>query len=425
MTYVTKRRTLRTQPMSGVSYRDRRKIGGVLEEFPWSVTLHDRQVTMSEGHHWPEGRGVRDVGGNFDTVKLTFKTSDTGGVYTTGKRVTAASDLWYVGNCIANITSATGPNPLAFTDPDATDVDLFAWVPQSSPGELMVAGTNFISSTIPTNPTIDGSVALAELYREGIPHILGSSLKETTSFFRTLGSEYLSFEFGWKPFVSDLKSACKAIIESDDTLKQLERDSGRNVRRHRSIPRKTMLSSNWDSNVVFMSNIEGAAFSGPTTYRVSELQTREQSFSGCYTFYYEPKLQSQVSNIATQARLLYGLELSPEVVWNLAPWSWLIDWIANVGPVLSNVSAFSQDGLVLRYGYVMEENFRRVTRVNRRADVPRGTDLPREVRETFSGLRKTRRKATPFGFGLDFAGFSARQWSILGALGITLSPRRL
>jgi hypothetical protein len=134
---------------------------------------------------------------------------------------------------------------------------------------------------------------------------------------------------------------------------------------------------------------------------------------------------SEVSRIATQARLLYGLELSPEVVWNLAPWSWLIDWVAEVGPLMINVSAFSQDGLVLRYGYVMEENFRRVTRINQRANVPRGTDLPREVRETFTGKRLMRRKATPYGFGLDFGGFSARQWSILGALGITLAPRRL
>jgi hypothetical protein len=397
-----------------------------LEQTPWGTTLYDRQVTVSEGHTWPEGRGVRDVGGNFDTVKLTFKSSESSDtVFSTGKRSTAASDLWFVGNCIANVSSATGPNPAAFTDPEATDAQLFDWVPPSSTN-LVTLGTTFIADTLPTSPTVAGAVSLAELYREGLPHIIGSSLKETTSFFRTLGSEYLSFEFGWKPFVSDLKSAAKAIIESDDKLKQLERDSGKNVRRHRSIPRKTITNTVFpESNVVFMSNVEPGAFSGLTTYRVSELQTREQSFSGCYTFYYEPAMQSQVSRIATQARLLYGLELSPEVVWNLAPWSWLIDWVAEVGPLMTNVSAFSQDGLVLRYGYVMEENFRRVTRINQRANVPRGTDLPREVRETFTGKRLMRRKATPYGFGLDFGGFSARQWSILGALGITLAPRRL
>lgn len=426
MAYVTKRRTLRTRTYNGTSYRDRTKVGLEFGEFPFSVTLYDRQVTVSEGHRWPEGRGVRDIGGNFDTVKLTYDSSegpDT--VFSTGKRSTATSDLWYVGNCIANISSATGAAPAAFTNSEAVDADLFNWVPSSS-SNLTTLGTTFISDTLPTNPTVDGAVSLAELYREGLPHIIGSSLKESTSFFRTLGSEYLSFEFGWKPFVSDLKSAAKAIIDSDDILKQMERDSGRNVRRHRSIPRKTITNTVFpESNVVFMSNIEAGAFSGPTTYRVSDLLTREQSFSGCYTFYYEPAMQSQVSRIATQARLLYGLELSPEVVWNLAPWSWLIDWVAEVGPLMNNVSAFSQDGLVLRYGYVMEENFRRVTRTNMRANVPRGTDLPREVRDTFSGKRLMRRKATPYGFGLDFAGFSTRQWSILGALGITLAPRRL
>jgi hypothetical protein len=76
MTYVTKRRTLRSHAYSGINYRDRTKVGLGLEQTPWGTTLYDRQVTVSEGHTWPEGRGVRDVGGNFDTVKLTFKSSE-------------------------------------------------------------------------------------------------------------------------------------------------------------------------------------------------------------------------------------------------------------------------------------------------------------------------------------------------------------
>ncbi len=427
MTYVTRRRTLRTHHRSGVSTRDRTKVGLGIEYFPWDVTFHDRQITTSEGHRWPKGRGVRDVGGNFDTIKLSFRSSDLGGSYYATGIPSATSDFGYNGSCTANVTAALGANPLAFTKPDASDAEILAWVPTSSEGALTALGTSMIANTIPTNPTVDGSVALAELYREGIPSMIGAAfLRDKASFFRSLGSEYLSLEFGWKPLVSDLKSAAKAIIDSDEILKQLARDSGKNVRRRRSLQRQTTFSSNGlQSNVVFMSALGSGWFDSASTYRVSELQTRQQSFSGCYTYHYDPGHMSTVERISTQARLLYGLELTPEVLWNLAPWSWLVDWVTDVGPLLGNLSAFQQDGLVLRYGYVMEENFRRVRRTNERGNIPKGTSLPRSVTETFVGKRQVRRKATPYGFGLDFAGFSARQWSILLALGITRAPGRL
>jgi hypothetical protein len=108
------------------------------------------------------------------------------------------------------------------------------FVPQSSEGSLLNAGTSFIAQTIPTNPVASGSVAMAELYREGLPSLIGASLlKERASFLRGLGGEYLNVQFGWKPLVADLKAAAKAIIDSDDILKQLARDSGRNVHRRR------------------------------------------------------------------------------------------------------------------------------------------------------------------------------------------------
>jgi hypothetical protein len=39
--------------------------------------------------------------------------------------------------------------------------------------------------------------------------------------------------------------------------------------------------------------------------------------------------------------------------------------------------------------------------------------------------QKRRIKSTPFGFGLSPGSFTARQWSILAALGMTRGPRSL
>jgi hypothetical protein len=130
---------------------------------------------------------------------------------------------------------------------------------------------------------------------------------------------------------------------------------------------------------------------------------------------------SEASRIATQARLLYGLELTPEVVWNLAPWSWLVDWVTNVGSVLHNVSAFQSDGLVMPYAYVMDQSFHKTERVIGPFHVfPDITQKGVQYRSIVTKVeRKTRIKASPFGISLIESQFTNRQWAILAALGIT------
>jgi hypothetical protein len=269
---------------------------------------------------------------------------------------------------------------------------------------------------------------MAELFREGIPSMIGSAfLKGRMEFFRSLGSEYLNFEFGWKPLVSDLKSAAQAVIESEKILRNLERNSGHDLIRKRLLPPERVINQLETTTVKNPSGLAPAWASRPG-HSMWDTTTRQQWFSGCYTYQYEPSKMTEISRIATQARLLYGLELSPEVVWNLAPWSWLVDWFANVGPVLSNLSAFQQDGLVLKYGYVMEttsRSFRRQTVLGKKSPVCIELNHPGLVGDLFQATCKERVKATPFGFGLNTAAFTNRQWAILGALGLTRAPRSL
>jgi hypothetical protein len=282
-----------------------------------------------------------------------------------------------------------------------------------------------ISNVIPTNPVVSGSVSLAEFFREGVPAMVGATLlKDKASVFRRLSKEHLSYQFGWLPLVSDIKSAAKAVMESEKILKQLARDSGKRVHR-----RTHLQPEIWDSEVTtgsfYPSGIGPWAISSYPVVDWSDTKRRSSSFSGCFIYHFDPGDMSNLSRIATEARLLYGLELTPETLWNLAPWSWLVDWMANVGPLLHNVSAFQNDGLVMHYGYEMDHVQRVIARRISNI-VPRaGNYLPSGVSVTLNMDRKTRRKATPFGFGLLDSQFTVRQWSILAALGITRAPRSL
>jgi hypothetical protein len=131
----------------------------------------------------------------------------------------------------------------------------------------------------------------------------------------------------------------------------------------------------------------------------------------------------QMRKYASLARKLVGFRLSPEVLWELQPWSWLVDWVFNVGQILENIESFQTDGLVMRYGYLMCTDvvstettaifsngvFNRLGPITKRATV----------------TRKLRVRATPYGFGLDPATWSPERWAILAALGLTKTPTSL
>lgn len=165
--------------------------------------------------------------------------------------------------------------------------------------------------------------------------------------------------------------------------------------------------------------------SGPATRILTS--SRKKWFSGAYTYYLQggSSTLSKMKAHQQKAELLLGLELTPEVLWELAPWSWLTDWVINVGDNFHNVSAFSSDGLVMRYGYIMVET----KVVDQRAlngplALKGGGSV--SVPPLITGIvRKQRFRATPYGFGMNPGTFTGHQWSILAALGMAKSPGNL
>jgi len=131
--------------------------------------------------------------------------------------------------------------------------------------------------------------------------------------------------------------------------------------------------------------------------------------------------RSAMARHALEADKLLGLAPTPDVVWNLAPWSWAIDWFSNTGDVLSTVSDYIVDGLVMRYGYIMEHTIVKdtYTHVSVGGSTPTGLHV---APLTFVTETKIRRRANPFGFGLTFDGLTLRQKAIAAALGIVRWP---
>ncbi len=300
-------------------------------------------------------------------------------------------------------------------------------------------GGKAIALTAPTHPSVGLLTALTELYREGIPSLTGLRfLKKEIQGIRGLGDEYLNYQFGWKPLVSDVKKAYQTLIRSDELLAQYARDNGRIVRRKMSFPPIVTWTSSTPKtgNVFYKTNsTQPAVWAGSSTNTspngvLTETTSVEQriSFSGAYTYHtpvpqaFTSGLRATVEKIKSYERL-YGTELTPEVVWNITPWSWLVDWYTNFGSLTSQLSNFRTDGLVLRYGYLMRyTHTQRIVTVSGPA-LKDGTAGPWHT--VYHKVRKERIRAHPYGFSGNPSAFTDRQWNILAALGATRAPKTL
>jgi len=309
--------------------------------------------------------------------------------------------------------------------------------PMPTASSLEALGTDAIARCAPTNNVAQAANFLIELRTEGLPHLFGMTLiKERTLKAKSIGDEYLNKEFGWDPMIGDLKHIAKQVAHAHNVLYQYEVNSGSVVRRGYGFPveesESITLLGNARANVgsYFGTEISGWPYGDWTgilysgggtdqTYRKRHTK-KEVWFSGAFTYHLPSgyNARNRMVRDAVRAKTLLGLDLTPEVLWNAAPWTWAIDWFSNTGSVVANLSDWATDGLVMKYGYVMEH----ITITDTYFCMKRGgLSDPRAIPAPLvvTVERKRRVKASPFGFGLTWSGLSPRQIAISVALGLT------
>jgi hypothetical protein len=144
-------------------------------------------------------------------------------------------------------------------------------------------------------------------------------------------------------------------------------------------------------------------------------------FEGAFR-YYLPMGQTQeekMQRYVIYARKIMGIKLDPEVLWNLAPWSWAVDWFVNAGDVIHNISALGRDGLVMQYGFAMASS---EWTEDHACSFEYGVGFTKSASGSSAYMRKRTYKkripASPYGFGLLDADLTSRQKAIIAALGL-------
>lgn len=398
-------------------------------------------LRVSRGHDWLSFETEPTWWHEFEVVgdeNLIYSENHSrkGGVWTSGGEFKCIKNMYFEESSLSDNAYLTSPfGTYRYRGPQYAHAEntyetssLWPSVTPSPDFILVPMGATAISRTIPTNPTSNLAQFIGEL-REGLPRKVGiDSLRSRTLNSRKAGSEYLNIEFGWKPLVKDIRSLAHSVINSEKILSQYERGSGIGIRRRYAFPTIVTVEEEdmgEDTPRPLLVTQQYTDYLGPK--RSITTTSIERWFSGSYTYFLPPPSSEGKSNRKgwlQKANKLLGVRLTPELVWNLAPWSWASDWFANTGDVLKNVSAFSQDGLVLRYGYIMEQITKTYT-ITLEGIGYGNNPGPHRFSQTWATKSMQRLEATPYGFGLaaNWSDFSMRQVAIASALGLSAKGR--
>jgi hypothetical protein len=296
--------------------------------------------------------------------------------------------------------------------------------------DLGVLAAKAIRNTIPTNPITNLYVSLGEIYRDGLPKLplVTGLFHKVVDALHYAGDQYLNYVFGWKPTVSDTAAAMYSVSAARDRVRQIMKDNGKTIRRSFSFPEIVHFEDNdIPFGGVLKVPISGDAwpYRNPSSghlYETVESRTRVW-FKGAYSYFIPVSdgVLDELDRFASLAQGVLGVELTPEALWKLQPWSWFSDWIWNIGTLVHNLDAFSQNGLVLRYGYLMVETTTTHTATVSGLLYRDGSAAP-NVSTTYVTTSKQRLQATPYGFGSNPGSWTDQQWNILGALGLSKFP---
>ena len=119
-----------------------------------------------------------------------------------------------------------------------------------------------------------------------------------------------------------------------------------------------------------------------------------------------------------------GLIDDPELIWDLTPYSWLVDWFTTMGDSIANAHVYSPFSGKYTTDYAYMTTRHTVTNKQHllRGPVVLSSPGVRSFAVTSAQGEQTsvstwRARATPFGFGTQLGSLNASQFAVLVALG--------
>lgn len=232
--------------------------------------------------------------------------------------------------------SVTGQNGFAYRDeniPVLLNTYIFGDVYAGLPSDNSLF-SNALAKTSPFHANWNGSSAVGQLkdFRKLPQQVrdIGDAIlnrRKPTSLLKAGADWNLLLAFGINPFIQDLKS----LLDFQDRCDKRVDDFGRMTEPGGGKRKATV----WKHDTPEYFSHRG--------YFVDHYQANAQ-----YNAYYRSKIQSWGSVVWTipkgnippkgspeekylANRLANGIDITPRTLWELMPWTWMIDWFSNIG----------------------------------------------------------------------------------------------
>lgn len=418
------------------------------------------------------GPPFRTGGPFFLTRKFFHANQKQGNVYLVGPRITdpemlgfvpTPEESWhwtYKGGFGDPILGAPPPLPAMAFQPTGVESGFH---PDANPDNLGSFGNRGWAKLRP-DPA-QGSLAQAVLELREAPkmlqtsarsfHLAWTSWRRTTmqsdavnrellrDHVRQVPDEFLNQQFGWFPFFRDLSEQLKLVTDFRNQEAKFLRLNGQWQKRRWREPDFRL------DDLVYQSNSNSAdTYASPSLFsfrepfnirdpegqhghgRPDHLGIRRQViveiwYEGKFRSYrpeFDKGLESGYPALDSARRwmAMSGLQANPTTLYNIVPWTWLIDWFAGVGDAIQRYEDMLTDSVACEYFYLMRRIVDRLEYTITKQTCAGPLEL-----KWFDGVETKRRAVgkSAFGFSGSPSGLTSRQQAILGALAVANRPR--
>lgn len=206
---------------------------------------------------------------------------------------------------------------------------LYQYRPAITPVNWAYWRTKALANMNPNAPVVDIPLFIFEFkdfpaMLRNMGNVLGKRMNP-----RDIPEGWLSYSFGWKPLVNDLLSLFDFTKQMEDRLAYLRRlEHGGHIRRS--------LGGGVVQHYVTPNGYSTIAVTGKGNALTADVEVVEKQ-RVWYTA--NAKLLDPLPLLLSEQRALsqdivLGLNVDPSTVWNMIPWSWLIDYFSNIGDVM-------------------------------------------------------------------------------------------
>lgn len=201
--------------------------------------------------------------------------------------------------------------------------------PENYPDDDIEFVTRAAAASNPSSAKVSGAVFMAEL-------------RELPSLFQSVGhnlakfgaNEYLKFQYGWRPFVKDLRKMFAVISRIESRMNVLNKLHNEGLVRHNFKPpadanNLKVYSASFDTDITTAILVDGAAIGLHISTEIKTFRWADILWIADPPDSFGLLGGSNPTNFATARNAVYGLNLDGPSLWAAMPWSWLIDWVHN------------------------------------------------------------------------------------------------